>query len=393
MNAIRRLDQYVAHQAEDLSKVLAEHRAKTFPPAAAKAFRHLSGQEAARWLDAAESWVRQVAAEHQVGEMAGPKRTYSLDDLARLRAILAAHGRPKGRYARGRRDGDGLQVICTMNFKGGSAKTTTCAHLLQYLALRGYRVLGIDLDPQASLSALFGIHSVLDLPPGATLYSALRYDQERRPAAELVRPTYIPGLSFIPGGLELMEFEHETPAAFQSMDATQVFSRLGEAIDELDASFDVVVIDCPPQLGFLTLSALIAATSVLITVHPQMLDVMSMTQFLAMIADLTAVIFEGLPEGQQPEYQWLRYLLTRFEPGDRPQSEMAALLRTRFGEAVMLHSVLKSTAISDAGLTNQTLYEVERTQFVRSTYDRAFESVQAVNAEIEKLILKAWGRS
>ena len=55
--------------------------------------------------------------------------------------------------------------------------------------------------------------------------------------------------------------------------------------------------------------------------------------------------------------------------------------------------MLKSTAISDAGLTNQTIFEVERSQFTRSTYDRALESVDSVNAEIEALIKKAWGRA
>jgi chromosome partitioning protein len=59
---------------------------------------------------------------------------------------------------------------------------------------------------------------------------------------------------------------------------------------------------------------------------------------------------------------------------------------------VLNHPVLKSTAISDAGLTKQTLYEVERNQFTRSTYDRAIESLDAVNREIEGLIQGAWGR-
>ena len=54
--------------------------------------------------------------------------------------------------------------------------------------------------------------------------------------------------------------------------------------------------------------------------------------------------------------------------------------------------VLKSTAISDAGITKQTLYEVERTQFTRSTYERAMESLNASTGEIEDLIQKAWGR-
>jgi chromosome partitioning protein len=54
--------------------------------------------------------------------------------------------------------------------------------------------------------------------------------------------------------------------------------------------------------------------------------------------------------------------------------------------------MLKSTAISDAGLTKQTLYEVDRGQFTRGTYDRALESLNAVNGEIEALIQSAWGR-
>jgi chromosome partitioning protein len=54
--------------------------------------------------------------------------------------------------------------------------------------------------------------------------------------------------------------------------------------------------------------------------------------------------------------------------------------------------MLKSTAISDAGITKQTLYEVERSQFVRTTYERALESMNAVNGEIVRLVHKAWGR-
>jgi chromosome partitioning protein len=55
--------------------------------------------------------------------------------------------------------------------------------------------------------------------------------------------------------------------------------------------------------------------------------------------------------------------------------------------------MLKSTAISDAGITKQTLYEVTREQFTRATYDRALEALDAVNGEIEALISKAWGRN
>ena len=67
-------------------------------------------------------------------------------------------------------------------------------------------------------------------------------------------------------------------------------------------------------------------------------------------------------------------------------------MRSMFGEHVLNHTVLKSTAISDAGITKQTLYEVEKSQFTRSTYERALESLNAVNGEIEDLVQQVWGR-
>jgi chromosome partitioning protein len=154
--------------------------------------------------------------------------------------------------------------------------------------------------------------------------------------------------------------------------------------------YDVIVIDCPPQLGFLTMTAMCAATSVLVTVHPQMLDVMSMCQFLIMTSELLEVVANA---GGNTGYDWLRYLVTRYEPGDGPQNQMVSFMRSMFEEHVLNYPMLKSTAISDAGLTKQTLYEVGRENFSRSTYDRAMEALNNVNGEVETLIKQAWGRA
>ena len=131
---------------------------------------------------------------------------------------------------------------------------------------------------------------------GGTLYDAVRYD-DPVPISEVIRKTYIRGLDLIPGNLELMEFEHETPAAIQRGGARAFFARVRDALDSVESDYDVVVIDCPPQLGFLTMSALSASSGVLVTVHPQMLDLMSMSQFLRMTADLLGVIRDA---GRQP---------------------------------------------------------------------------------------------
>jgi len=72
---------------------------------------------------------------------------------------------------------------------------------------------------------------------------------------------------------------------------------------------------------------------------------------------------------------------------------MVAFMRSLFRERVLNSTMVKSTAISDAGLSKQTLYEVGRENFSKQTYDRAVESLDAVNGEIERLIEQAWGRA
>lgn len=383
------LPSLLSTDAQELSYQLQQHQAKIFPPQSRKSLRAFSPAEAASFIGIGEGYLRQVAADgHGPEPLSNGRRLYTALDMDRIRQVLdERNGTPK--YVPHRRAGEKLQVVSVMNFKGGSGKTTTSAHLAQFLALKGYRVLAIDLDPQASLSALFGHQPELDVGEGETLYGAIRYEAPR-PVAEIVRATYTPNLHLIPGNLELMEFEHETPKAMMSGRAESMFfARIGEALTEIESFYDVVVVDCPPQLGFLTMSALCAATSTLITVHPQMLDVMSMSQFLTMTSELMSVVEKA---GGRTSYDWMRYLVTRFEPNDGPQSQMTGFMRAIFGNRMLSSAMVKSTAVADAGVTKQTLYEVDRSQFTRGTYDRAIESLGQVNGEVEALIRSTWGR-
>jgi chromosome partitioning protein len=384
----------IAHDARELSEKLRAHRLKLFPPSARKSLRRFASGEAAKLIGINDGYLRQLSLEGkgpQPETSTNGRRSYSCEDIQGLRAYLDASGKSARRYLPHRQGSDHLQVLTVVNFKGGSGKTTTAAHLAQYLTLKGYRVLAIDLDPQASLSALHGFQPEFDIAENETLYGAIRYDDARRDIREVIKPTYFPGLDIIPGNIELMEFEHESPKALAERRSTDAlfFARLAQALAPVERSYDVVVIDCPPQLGFLTLSALCAATAVLVTVHPQMLDVMSMCQFLIMTSDLLNVVAKA---GGNMEYDWLRYLVTRYEPIDGPQTQMVGFMRSLFGERMLTNQMVKSTAISDAGITKQTLYEVSREQFTRATYDRAIEALENVNGEIEGLICKAWGR-
>ncbi|PTE12677.1 plasmid partitioning protein RepA [Pseudogemmobacter blasticus] len=391
-----RIDRLVGEHAAKLSERLMAHRAQLFPPNASKVLRRFTSGEVAGLLGVKDAYLRKLSLEGrgpQPETGPGGRRLYSSNDIMELRRLLEAGTKTPGTYLPGRRQNDHLQVITVINFKGGSGKTTTAAHLAQKCALDGYRVLAIDLDPQASFSALHGFQPEFDLLDGGTLYDAIRYE-DPLPMRSIIRPSYFTNLHIVPGNLELMEFEHDTPRALAVRRGSEpgenlFFTRISDALADVQADYDLVVIDCPPQLGFLTMSALSAATAVLVTVHPQMLDVMSMCQFLLMTSNLLGVVADA---GGNMNYDWLRYLVTRYEPGDGPQNQMVSFMRSLFGDHVLNHPVLKSTAISDAGLTKQTLYEVEKADFTRATYERAMESLNAVNSEIEGLIQKAWGR-
>ncbi len=389
-------DTRISAHARLLSDQLQKIGARLFPSDRQKALRSFTSGEAAKLLHVSDGYLRQLSIDG-----VGPKpatnpsgrRSYTLAQINELRAhIASAKPREAHRILPRRRAGEKLQIIACANFKGGSAKTTTALYLAQYLALSGYRVLAVDLDPQASLSVMLGLQPEFDLSEGDTIYGAIRYDGRRRPAQDVVRKTYFDGLDLVPGNLELMEFEHETPQSLHRSrrpEGGMFFERLGRALDEVGDGYDVVVLDCPPQLGYLTLGALCAATALLVTIHPQMVDVASMSQFLLMASDLMAVARKA---GGDQNHDFVRYVVTRHEPHDAPQSQIVAMLRGLFGEEVLAATVWKSTAIADAGLSRQSLYELERSAVGRATYDRAIELLEAVNGEILGLIRSVWGR-
>jgi chromosome partitioning protein len=387
-------DEMILKQGELISDKLNLLRFEQYPPDATKGLRQFTLAEVAEYLGVTQNHIKKL---HLEGKGPIPattpsgRRTYTADQMLELRQYLDKHGRADfKRYVPYRRAGEPMQVLAVVNFKGGSGKTTTAAHLAQYLALTGHRVLAIDLDPQASLSALHGIQPELDKNP--SLYEALRYDGERKPISEIIQQTNFPGLDIVPANLELQEYEYETPLAASNKNSPEgrmFFTRITTALREVDDRYDVVVIDCPPQLGYLTLTALTASTSVLITVHPQMLDIMSMSQFLLMLGSILQSIKAA---GAAVKLKWFRYLVTRYEPTDGPQAQMVGFMQAMFARHLLTNQMLKSTAISDAGITKQTLYEVEKSQFIRTTYERAMESLNAVNSEITGLIHKAWGR-
>ncbi len=370
---------------------LDKHMLSSFAPEKSKELRFFTSAEVSSLLGLSTSHLRKMHFDGKIPQVQSDTRghkQYSSKDLYDIRVALAQNSKSPQNFLPGRVGDEHMQVIAVTTFKGGSGKTTSTAHLAQALNLRGYRVLVCDLDPQASLSSMFGLRPELELDESITLYDAIRYD-EPVPIRDIIQQTYFHNLDIAPGGLVLSEYETETPHAMRQGITPPFYLRLSAALDQVSNDYDIVLIDCPPQLGFLTMSALVASTGILIPVIPNMIDVASLSQYLTMATSLLKVVEKS---GQNLNYDFMRYVLCRYEPSDTPQSQMASFLRMHFGPRLMTEAFVKSTAVSDAGLRQNTLYEAVRGEITRSTLDRALESFNGVANELDATIKAAWGR-
>ena len=378
--------------ADSLADSLDRQMKIAYEPDNRKSLRRFSSTEVAGLLRVSTSNLRNRHKDGSFPDVFTDNRGhrfYSSEEVDELRGILEQTGKNASAYRPGRRETDRLQVISVVNFKGGSSKTTTTIHLAQRYALRGYRVLVLDLDPQASLTTFFGYRPELEFAEGGTIYDALRYE-DQMPLSKVIQKTYFHKLDMVPAGLMLSEYETETANALSRRVQPIFAERLSIALEEVEADYDIVLIDCPPQLGFLTLTALAASTGLLVTVVPGMLDIASMSQFLKLASETVKAVEEAI--GRNVTWDFVKFLITRYEPSDGPQTQMAGYLRSILAGQVMTEPMLKSTAISDAGMTQQTVYEVDPSQFIRKTIDRALSSMNGVADELEQTIQMAWGR-
>jgi len=162
-----------------------------------------------------------------------------------------------------------VRIVAVMNEKGGSGKTTTTISLAAVLAERGFRCLVVDLDPQASASLWLG----RGREPG--IYRAIA---EKRDLAAYVRPTAVNGLDLIAGSRELA-------AVDDLRGRIGIQTALKRALAKLGEEWDVVLIDCPPNLGLLAVNALAAADEVLVPVETHGIAAVGLSDLLRTVED------------------------------------------------------------------------------------------------------------
>lgn len=280
-------------------------------------------------------------------------------------------------------------VITVANFKGGVGKTSAAVHLLQYFARRGYRTLGIDLDPQASLTTLFGLLPDTDIPDEATTLPFLCGDISS--LAGVIRKTHWHGLDLIPANLALSDAEFSL-ANRASRETGFVFYRpLLAGLQSIAENYDVIVIDTAPAQGFTTMNALFAATGLLVPLTPAMMDFASVALFLRMLTSNLEVLNKY--EGREKTFDFVRILLSKFESNNRVHQQIERWVRKGFPGSVLAKNLALSAALR-TGPDMQTAYEVssesDRGTLDRRTVRRAIEFLDDVNEEIEALVREHW---
>jgi chromosome partitioning protein len=237
-------------------------------------------------------------------------------------------------------EGEALtKVISIANQKGGVGKTTCSINLGGALAERGYRVLCIDMDPQANLTVGLGI-SLSDVRQSM----ADVLSDDRVALDEIVRATETPGLWVAPATLELASTEVE------------LFTAIGREMilrDSVggwaDRQFDVVIIDCPPTLGLLTINSLVASSRVIIPVQTQYYAIKGLTALIKVINTIKLKLNHDL--------EVLGLLPTFFDGRTVLAREMLANLR-QLGDHRVFNTMIKNTVkLGEAPLTGRPVTE------------------------------------
>lgn len=380
--------------SDRVTRLLTEYNQESSPPDARRTLRKFAMREAADFLGVKQNtfrhYVSSMSDRIPTGELDKSNRRYfTLEEIHEIQRILYREGKTDPKAYR-RRQGDEPCVAITCLSPGKGAGTSSLsAHTAANLAIVGYRVLCCDLDPQASLTNMFGVTPELE-PDMLTAYDMIRH-VEPVPARDLIQKTFFPNIDLIPASMSLMEFEYETAPSFRTPSTAGAFhTRIANALEPVLLDYDIVIFDTPPQLNLTVAAALFASRGVLIPMNASMLDVRSLASFLSMAGHLMEVVEAHAPDHK---FGFMKHLITRYEVMDRPQVQKASFLRTVLGDSVMAAEFVKHTAIGDAATGKHTLFEVEPRGTNRKAYDQAIESISRITAEIETEIFKARGRT
>ena len=221
------------------------------------------------------------------------------------------------------------KIIVVANQKGGVGKTTTSINLAAALAHFNRATLLIDLDPQSNSSRGLGIDVSLI---NKSIFSVLTGENDIN---SVIKKTSVKGLDLIPSKLFLSSIE--TSIANKT---DKPYFVLAEALKNLKNSYDYIIIDCPPSLGFLTINALVAGNSVLIPVQCEYFAMEAVSQMLASIARIQTQY--------NPKLEIEGFLMTMYDAKTRLGTEITMQIRGLFKENTFFSQIPRNISIPES---------------------------------------------
>ena len=373
--------------------MLASIRSAMLAPMVRKAAPTFSADQVATLCEASSrgSFAHKIASRKDMpsGTLVsnGRKRVFSLAETRQwVRDYRKEMLRPEGAEA---------ITISIANFKGGTTKTTTAMTLAQGLSLSGHKVLVIDTDPQASLTTLFGILPDIEINASDTILALA--DASLTSIRPLIRQTYWDGLDLVPAASSLFDAEFMLPArqSKEGAEGFDFFTVLDLGVDEVRGDYDVIIIDSPPALSYLTINALMAANGIIMPLPPETLDFASSTQFWSLFSDLTEQMLES--RGKTKTFDFINVLLSRVPPkAGRGASTTADAVREWIGatykEKVLPLEIPRTSIASQKSSGFGTVYDTEPGDSRDKTYKRARDAYDLFVQHIEVSIRNAWNR-
>jgi chromosome partitioning protein len=232
------------------------------------------------------------------------------------------------------------RIVAVANQKGGVGKTTTAVNLGAYLAL-SVRVLLIDIDPQSNATSSLGIELNPEAP---TTYEVLI---GAAGLADVVIDTGRPNLALAPASRAL------AGAQVELVEMEDREHRLRRALDEVRGNYDVILVDCPPSLGILTLNALVAADLVLAPVQCEYLALEGVGQLMQTLELIRATL--------NPRLELLGMLMTMYDPRTRLSSQVVDEVRRHFPGRTFETLIPRSVRLSEAPSFGKPVLEYEPT--------------------------------